>query len=432
MNGSFLARHFERSRLIDIADWLAVALAASLPWSTSASSILIVLWIIAVLPTLEADDVLGCLAVPAAWLPLALAGFAAVGMLWADVALSARLGSVEAFGRLLVIPLLLVHFQRSERALWVLGAFLASCVPLLIASTLPIFVPALQWMWHKKMGFAMYGVPVKDYISQSGEFLLCIFSALYFAFDLYRKKRWIAALGCLALAVPFAASIVYVTTGRTAIVTIPFVLLVFALRYLQWKGVTVALVVGIVAASVAWTTSSYLRSRVAGIITEIQQYESKNAYTSSGERLEFWKKSLRFISEAPVLGHGTGSIKSQFGTVVGTAGPATIVSTNPHNQTLTIAIQIGLVGAALLWAMWIAHFLLFRADGFIAWFGTVVVIQNVIGSLFNSLLFDFTLGWIYVVGVGVAGGAILRAQGRSAFGLAGRPPPLPLVLRTPS
>jgi hypothetical protein len=38
----------------------------------------------------------------------------------------------------------------------------------------------------------------------------------------------------------------------------------------------------------------------------------------------------------------------------------------------------------------------------------VVSVQNVVGSLFNSHLFDFTHGWIYVVGVGVAAGAMLQ------------------------
>jgi O-antigen ligase len=34
----------------------------------------------------------------------------------------------------------------------------------------------------------------------------------------------------------------------------------------------------------------------------------------------------------------------------------------------------------------------------------------VVSSLFNSHLFDFTQGWIYVFGVGVAGGMILRRR----------------------
>jgi O-antigen ligase len=32
-----------------------------------------------------------------------------------------------------------------------------------------------------------------------------------------------------------------------------------------------------------------------------------------------------------------------------------------------------------------------------------------VGSFFNSSLFDFSHGWLYVIGVGVAGGSVLRA-----------------------
>jgi hypothetical protein len=41
--------------LQQVADWLAVAVVVSLPWSTSASLILIVLWLVAVLPTCAAN-----------------------------------------------------------------------------------------------------------------------------------------------------------------------------------------------------------------------------------------------------------------------------------------------------------------------------------------------------------------------------------------
>jgi O-antigen ligase len=44
------------------------------------------------------------------------------------------------------------------------------------------------------------------------------------------------------------------------------------------------------------------------------------------------------------------------------------------------------------------------------WIGLLVVVQNVFISLFNSHLFDFHEGWMYVLGVGVAGGMTLRAR----------------------
>jgi hypothetical protein len=58
--------------------------------------------------------------------------------------------------------------------------------------------------------------------------------------------------------------------------------------------------------------------------------------------------------------------------------------------------------------MWIAHLLLCRGDSLAAWIGLVIVAQNITGSLFNSHIFDFVQGWTYVIGLGVAGGMILR------------------------
>jgi hypothetical protein len=60
--------------------------------------------------------------------------------------------------------------------------------------------------------------------------------------------------------------------------------------------------------------------------------------------------------------------------------------------------------------MWAAHLLLFRCAGWPATIGLMVVVQNIVGSLFNSHLFDFVEGWIYVWGVGVVGGMVLQRK----------------------
>ena len=66
------------------------------------------------------------------------------------------------------------------------------------------------------------------------------------------------------------------------------------------------------------------------------------------------------------------------------------------------------ISTAVMIAMWVAHFMLFWRDGFAAWVGLLVVTQNIVGSMFNSHLSDFTQGWLYVFGVGVFGGALLK------------------------
>jgi hypothetical protein len=50
----------------------------------------------------------------------------------------------------------------------------------------------------------------------------------------------------------------------------------------------------------------------------------------------------------------------------------------------------------VLWAMWLSYLWLFREGSMVHWIGLVIVIQNVVGSLFDSLVFDSTLGWTYV------------------------------------
>jgi O-antigen ligase len=60
--------------------------------------------------------------------------------------------------------------------------------------------------------------------------------------------------------------------------------------------------------------------------------------------------------------------------------------------------------------MWYFHLRLFLRAGIASWIGLVVVVQNFISSLLNSHLFDFHEGWVYVLGVGVAGGMVARAQ----------------------
>jgi O-antigen ligase len=79
---------------------------------------------------------------------------------------------------------------------------------------------------------------------------------------------------------------------------------------------------------------------------------------------------------------------------------------------LNIAVQWGTIGVVLLYAMWLVHLLLFRGEGLVAWIGLLVVVQNIFTSLFNSHLFDFHEGWMYVLGVGIAGGMTLAAKQR--------------------
>ncbi len=407
-----IASRLDRARLAKIADGLAVAVAVSLPWSTSATGILLVLLLLALIPTLNWVEVRRELATPAGGLPVLLVALGVLGMTWADVSLAERWGGVGSFFKLLVIPLLLVQFHRSERGWWVFAAYVISCTVLLVASTVVQFVPGFSFI-PMKLDFVL----VKNAATQSGEFVTCIFGLQFMMSECVERRRWWWLAGLVAVMLGMLANMFYVATGRTALVVIPVLLVLFAAKKLSGKGMTVLFACVIVVGVAGWLSSPYLRDRTIQLWTDYQQYKEHHAVTSSGERVEFYKKSLAFIRQAPVIGHGTGSMGVLFGqAAIGKIGSAASPSNNPHNQTFAVAIQLGLVGAFVLWAMWIAHLLLFRGSGMVEWIGLVIVVQNIVGSLFNSHLFDFGQGWVYVLGVGVAGGMALkkRAAERSA------------------
>ncbi|HEY1473399.1 MAG TPA: O-antigen ligase family protein [Pseudolabrys sp.] len=400
-----LMRPIDHARLTAAADCLAVATVVSLPWSTSATGILLVLLLVTLIPTLDWHELRRELLTPAGGLPVLLVILGVLGMAWADVSWHERWGGVTSFFRLLVIPLLFVQFRRSDRGWQAFGAYVLSCVVLLVLST---------FMYDPTKGDV---VLVKNSATQSGEFVICIFGLLYLAVDCAERRRWWWLAGLVALMLGMLANMFYIATGRTALVIIPVLLVLFAAKKLSGKGMAVLFACGIAVAVVGWLSSPYLRFRTTELWTGYQEYVDSKALTSSGQRVSFYLASLNFIRQAPIIGHGTGTIGALFEQAVrDKTGPAQWLSNNPHNQTFAVAIQIGLVGAAVLWAMWIAHWLLFRGSGLVEWIGLVVVVQNIVGSLFNSHLFDFGQGWIYVLGVGIAGGLTLkkRAAERSA------------------
>ncbi|MBR0753919.1 O-antigen ligase family protein [Bradyrhizobium jicamae] len=394
-------------------DFLAVLTAASLPWSTSLPAIFILLWLLMVIPTIDWELFVLDLADPSRALPLCFVLLAVLGLSWSDATWADRLHGIKPVAKLLLILFLLYDFQRSQRGHWVFVGFLISCTLLMVLSWIVLIVPEFK-IAHT----ASDGVPVKNYIDQSQEFALCAFALAWPMRTAWRKQRWLVAIACATLILLFVANMLFVVSARTVLVTMPVLLALFAWRYLTRRA-GILLFAGVVLAGiVVWSTSPYLRQRIADIGVEYQAQDT-SGIASTAQRLTYWQKSLKFVADAPLFGHGTGSIRQQFTRdAEGQSGLRAEIVNNPHNQTLNVAIQWGLLGVLVLYAMWVAHTCLFRGDSLACWIGLVVVAQNVVSSLLNSHLFDFHEGWIYVLGVGVAGGMALRQRIRGGDGLA--------------
>jgi len=406
------ARHDPDARLLNV-DLLAVLVAILLPWSTSGVSIVLALWLIALAFTVEPRPLLRSLARPACALPIAFFALALLGTLWSDAAWSERLHGVSPLAKFLALPLIIYHFERSPRGLWVFVGFLVSCALLAAMSCVAALDPDLSAKLYFSRGpyFRVNGVFVKNYIDQGQEFTLCAVALAYPIATSLRERKTGQALLLTAAALWLVANMLFVVVSRTALVTMPIMLAVFALLHLRWRVAVATLVAAALVAAAVWYASPSLRATFNKFLEDYQQSEVQNNPSGMGSRVEYWRKSLRFIADAPLIGHGTGSTRGLFErAAVGQTGFRAEIVGDPHNQTLNAAVQWGALGVIMLYALWFVHLRLFRGEGLAAWIGLLVVVQNVFTSLLNSHLFDFNEGWLYVLGVGIAGGMTLGAK----------------------
>jgi O-antigen ligase len=372
-----------RLRLALYADAFAISAVVALPWSATLLSIFIALWLISLVPTLTWIDVRREIATPVGGLPVLLFALALVGMAWAPESWPSRLGGLSAFIKLLLIPLFLVQFRRSERGLWVLVAYLASCTVLM----------AVSWIlsiWPSAALTANY----------SGHFAICSLALLFVSFDSFHRGDRRLAAGALALAVAFLGNIVFVVMPNLwlplilQLIVIPVLIAVLFLKRFDNRVWFILFFVAVMACGIFWVAS------------DPPAYE-----LLVGDRPFLWQRSLSLIGEAPVLGHGTGSMPRLLASaVVDQGGSLAHVATNPRQQTFAVGIQAGLVGVAVLWAMWTTHLLFFRGNALCEWVGFVVVTQSIFGSMLDTQLFGSWGGWTYVIGVGVAGGMVRRLR----------------------
>jgi O-antigen ligase len=355
-----------------VAGGLVVAIAIVLPWSTAASNVLGVLWLIALLPTLSLEAVRKELAAPAGALPVILWLFAAAGMLWADASWNDRLAGLKVYHKLLLIPLVLAQFRNSPWGKRVLTAYLASCSVLLVVSITFAVWPAAAWHWSKGPG-----VPVKGALELSDQFALCAFGVLPLALVALRDRRFFAGTLLLAGAGAFALDSLYIGPEATAITMAAMLLLLLGFWQNGLRGALGIAVVAVIAALILYAIGGHARLWIDNL-----------ANSTAG-----------FVDKVPIGGGGTLPVPELFRR----AG----ITLAPSNQVLAVASQLGLVGTALLVAMWGAHLVRFRGYDLAAWVGFAVVAQNIVGAPFDSLLFEFTQGWTYVFGVSVLGAMTL-------------------------
>jgi O-antigen ligase len=376
--------------------YAAIAMGASIPISVALDNVLSVFILLAWLASARLGEKLaGVRANPAAIATLAFLGLLVAGLAWGPGSLADGLHYLSKYRDLLLVALLgafLVSERDKSRAL---DAFLAAMALTLAASyairlgLLPIDNPPARYPGNPTV--------FKTHITHSLLMALAAFLAADRAMRAAQRGWRIAYAAGAAL----AACNVFMVHGRSGYLVFAVLALYLAVAHWRWRGVGAALVAGSLMVVISYLAYAPLFDRGVDAVVELRDWHAGRANeTSTGFRMNYYKTTVAIVRDHPLLGVGTGGFVPAYREKI--AGSGLPESTNPHNQYLLTAAQLGVVGLFALIALFVV---MWRQAGALepptraAARGLVLAIA--VGSLLNSLLIDHTEGLLFAWMAGV-------------------------------
>ena len=389
-------------RIEQFARQLLLLAAFSIPFSTALTNIFAGLTLIAFVPALLADRSLARpLASPAALLALALLALVLVGSTWSIAPPAEAQMGMRKYAKLLIMPMAICLCWRAPglpaRVLrWSLAgsAVLATSLYLVWIDMMP--TSSLGW-W--RVGDASDPFAFRNHITAG---ILLSFAACAAFLLATHETRTRARWAWIAAGLYFGAPIL-MGNGRTGYVGLfigLFALYLLRGRVTLLRSVLVAALISTLFAG-AYVVSPNLKLRMDLLVTEVAV---DNPASPNGLRKSYMKVGLQTVLERPLLGHGTGSFSEVFAPEaqrIWAASPGELKTRHqPHSEPLLMAVQFGLVGVALYFALLgaVARAALRHRDAVADALALLVAVYG-ITSLFNSLLWNPTEAcWFLLLG----------------------------------
>jgi O-antigen ligase len=377
--------------------WTVYLMAASVPISLAATSIFKVLMLLVAVAMLIAERrrATGPSALTGFYTPvviLVMIAALSLSLLYTPAPLAGALVDLGKYGKLLVIPAVLMLIRSRREAMIALAAYIGSETFVLLSSYLLSLDLTLFWVPKGRTERLSIGTVYSSYIDQSimtaGLAVLCWHLRDEFP-TRYGKQ---IAIGIMIAA---AVNVLFLLPGRSGHVALLVALGVGLYWAVPGRGRPAALIAPVLILAAATAVSPEFRGRLSAVVSESQAYSRGDpTLTSSGMRLNFWERSVEALREKPLTGYGIGSWNHVYTHLEGTRlTPRTADVRNPHQEYLLWGVQLGLGGIALLLVFMgtlIRDSLTFTPKVRHSLLSLVAIFAAV--CLFNSTLFDALIG----------------------------------------
>ena len=326
-------------------------------------------------------------------------------LLWTTGTQAEAYNSLAKYGKLLMIPLIVMLLRSRVEAVCALAWFAAAQLVLLASSWMLYFQLPVPWA-TSLMALTHHSV-FSSYLDQG--LMTAVFAGLCWHLRALVPGRF-GQRFAIVIAVLALFNVFFVLMGRSghavAIALISLAIMwAFPVKYraplMLLPLVLLLVVVGI---------SPEVRVRLAQVKNEVQAFsftKGENLVTgsSSGIRLHLWHRALQSILEKPVFGSGVGSWSSEFNRIERqeNTGTQTIAEmSNPHQEYLLWGVQLGIAGIFLFLGLLLS---IYRdtqhLDKKARHAAQSVLAALAVACLFNSTLYDGLIGDFFCVALGL-------------------------------
>ena len=331
---------------------------------------------------------------------LALAAMA-TSILWSTGTNDEALRAIVKHGKLALIPAFLLLVRSRDEALTALACFMGGQVLLLASTWLLVMGIAMPWAKNPATtgSFAIFS----SYLDQS--IMTGVLAAMCWHLKVYAPGRWrtlyVPLICVLALACVFV-----VFQGRTGYVVAAAMVALAALWEMPRRLRISAFVIPLVLLALLAVNSSKISLGLMEIARGVATFNNSDeiANTSSGIRLNLWRRALQSILENPGRGTGAGSWGRQLNREEELHGAANVVkiAANPHQEYLLWGIELGVPGIALLFGV---LFAIYRDSQHLGAPERKALLSLLaalaLASLFNCALYDAMIGDFFCIALAV-------------------------------
>jgi len=338
------------------------------------------------------------------WTPMALLLallMFALSLLWSVAPPAEALGSLAKYGKLLVIPLMMLLIQSKREAMYALGAFMLAQLFLLTSSWMLVARLPVSWA-TSNMALTNYAV-FSTYLDQS--IISAVFAALCWHLRLLAPGRFGRHLAVLAAFLALVM-VVFVFPGRSGHVVAIALLSITIMWELPKRYRAAVVLLPFILALGLYAGSGKVRERLSLVATEVQAYSShEQQATSSGIRLNFWQRAAQLIGQHPLAGSGVGSWSTEYNRLQSAQNPAhpPIASNgNPHQEYLLWGVQLGIPGILMFLGLLLCVLRdTLKMETPYARAAQSALLALAVACLFNASIYDAQIGDFFCVLLGL-------------------------------